>query len=222
MPAISDAPTGVGATNSWNLGAGATKAAAVAANDGDTSYIWAAAAGGATQLFTFPAVPGGAVDPLNTVILYGAWKRQVLGSSRQFYMKYNTSTNGSDLDSSLVTGSYATINPAYTASGSGLTQAAAGGEHGMFMQGGTGFEVWCTFFSRFIDWTYVAGGFIYMLSLFGSAIGAGLMLEEMPKLAAYIRGNLVEGGRRRYFLKTDELTQAWREWREYRHPVYAF
>ena len=42
---------GVGTTDEWTLGAGASKAAAVASNDGDTSYIHDNSASARTQLF---------------------------------------------------------------------------------------------------------------------------------------------------------------------------
>lgn len=53
----------VGARDNWALGLGATKVAAVAANDGDATYIEATATeGNVQQSFTFPAfdLPAGA------------------------------------------------------------------------------------------------------------------------------------------------------------------
>jgi hypothetical protein len=222
MPAISDAPTGVGTPDAWNLGAGASKAAAVATADDATTYIWATSAVATDQMFTFPAVPSGIVDPLNSVILYGRWKREVLGSSRLFSAIYSDAVSAVNQESTLaVTGTWYTINPFHTATLAERTIAQANGEHGMRMHGGTGFEVHCTQFLRYIDYTFAAGGFVWLLGLVGS-IGANLMLHEMQPLAAYLGGLRFEGGRRKHTLKSDELTEAWREWREYRHPVFAF
>lgn len=222
MPAISDAPTGVGADNAWPLGAGATKQAAVATNDGGTSYIYGVSATQLKQTFTFPAVPSGAVDPFNSVILYGYWNRAVLGSSQVFNAIYNAVVDGTNQNGSLTTGAYVIINPFYTATaGAQRSHAQAGGSHGMSMSGGTSYEVYCTQFLRFIDYTLAAGGFVWLLSLVGS-IGANLMLHEMPQLAAYLRGVRDEGGRRQHTLHPHELVAAWREWRDYRHPTFSF
>lgn len=222
MPVVSDAPTNVGTPNNWALGAGASKQAAVATADDATSYIYGVGAAATDQEFIFPSAPSGIVDPVNTCILYGRWMRAVTGSSRNFQAIYNGSVDATNQEATLaVTGTWYSINPFLTAAGAQLAISAVNGEHGMRMNGGTSFEVHCTQFLRFIDYTFAAGGFVWLLSLVGS-IGANLMLHEMPALASYLGGLRFEGGRRKHTLKHDELTEAWREWREYRHPVFAF
>lgn len=221
MPAVTDVPSGVGTPDAWPLGAGASKVAAVATIDDATTYIYGVSASALDQEFTFPAAPTGIIDPVNSCILFGRWYRNVLGSSRNFQAIYNGGVDGVNQEAS-VGGAWVTINPFYTATaGAQRSIAQVNGEHGMRMNGGGSYELWCTYFARYIDYTLAAGGFVWLLSLIGS-IGANLMLHEMPQLAAYLGGLRFEGGRRKHTLKHDEWTEAWREWREYRHPVYAF
>lgn len=61
------------------------------------------------------------------------------------------------------------------------------------------------------------GGFVFLLSPILGAIGGGLMLSEMPKLAAYFR-RLSSG---KWLITPDEYRKAWAELRAYRHPRFA-
>lgn len=71
METSSIAPTGTGNFDQWTLGAGASKVAAVAGDDGDTSYIWSSTVGN-RQTFSFPGagVPAGyTIDSVKVTVV---------------------------------------------------------------------------------------------------------------------------------------------------------
>ena len=190
-----DAPIEVGAQSDWSLGAGASKVAAVATNDGDTSFLSAYSGGRVnTQLFIFPPLVGIA-DPVTAATLGLYARKGINGSGGQsLFFLWNSAVVGSNQWSSLPT-DYSYIGLPYNAGTP--TVAATNGQHGFYMSaaggpnGGT--EIWATMFSRAVSFEFTAvdsEGFAYLVGQWIVAtLGGWFLLEEMPKVAAFLRRN---------------------------------
>lgn len=223
MPVQTDYPIGLGSPEDWWFEGAASKIAAVQTYDGDTSFIYADSGGAVkTILFSFPVLTG-VTDPVTSVTLV-AWARvqkwggTAYGGSGQVARLFYNSVGQTNQANVLPT-FYITL----TYSPSTKTLATINGYHGISITGTNGpsnkFEVWCSQIYRQVDYVYVApgggitdgGGFTHLVGSVLGAIGAGLLLREMPKLARAIQK------RTRVLIKPDEYEMAYREIRAMTH-----
>lgn len=221
MPVQTELPTNIGTEDDWKLNGAASKILAVAADDGDTSVIYAMSGGRVNvQRFTFPTLAGVA-SPINGANLYARVREQAPGAGgRGFSFQWNSVQSASNVAATIHTArpSYVSLSEAQTA----LTLADVNGEHGFAMTAAGGptsmWEVWCTHFYRDIDFTYSAGSgdnFAHLVGSLAAAIGAGLLLREMPDLARAIwrkTGTLI---------KPSEYQEALAAWNSRRWTVAA-
>ena len=190
-----DSPIEVGASSDWALGAGASKVAAVATNDGDTSFLSAYSGGRVnTQLFIFPPLVG-ITDPVTAASLSLIARKGINGSGGQsLFFLWNSVVAGTNQWANLPT-DYTYVGLPYSAGTPAV--AATNGQHGFYMSaaggpsGGT--EIWATMFFRSVTFEFTAvdsEGFSYLVGQWiVAALGAGLMFREMPKIAAFLRRN---------------------------------
>ena len=214
-----DYPSDVGSLSDWTLGAGASKVAAVATDDGDASFLSAASGGRVnSQFFTFPPLVGIA-DPVAAAALEMGARKSINGSGGQsFFFVWNGVPAGINLwvnlpvDYSYVAIPYAAGTP---------TVAATNGEHGFYMSAAGGpngsAEIWVTWFRRSVTFVFTAvdsDGFSYLVGQWiVAALGAGLLLQEMPKVASFLR-------RKGLFLEPSEYAEAFRRIRELTFPQH--
>ena len=216
MPIETQYPTGLGTEDDWGLEGAASKLLAVSADDGDGSIVYANSGGAArVQRFTFPLLAGVA-DPVTAATLYAKVREYAPGAGgRAFYFQWNSAMVGSNLGPAIhVSGGYTTQS--YAAGGAAL--AAVNGEHGFNMSAAGGptqkWEVWCSLFYRSVNFTYAGGSEDHFGHLIGGlmgAIGAGLLLRDMPALA------LVISKQTGTLIKPSEYDEALRAWRRERH-----
>jgi hypothetical protein len=115
-------------------------------------------------------------------------------------------------------GSYTTIS--FSASGGELALSRVNSHHGLYYgnNGGTGWECWCTYLYRTVDFAFGGGAlsidtqFAHLIGSIGAVIGGNLLLREMPRL------NRALG---KVKLRPDEYETAWRAWRSHRFPVWS-
>lgn len=217
MPLQTDYPTGLGSEDKWGLEGAASKLVAVGSNDGDSSIVYADSGGAViVQRFTFPLVKGVA-DPVNDADLYCRAREFAPGvGGRLFYFQWNSAVSGADKSTEIRTArpNYALL----TTSLGAVTLAAVNGEHGFQMTAAGGpsqqWEVWVTEFYRTVDFTYPAGDageFAHLIGSLAAAIGANLLLREIPELARRIA---VRTG---LLIKPSEYREALAAWRAERH-----
>jgi len=215
-----DYPIGIGSQSDWHLGAGASKIEAVATDDGDASFLTAYSGGRVnSQYFTFPPLVGVA-DPVAAAGLGLGARKSVNGSGGQsFFFVWNGSVVGSNLWANLPT-DYSYIAIPYSAGTP--TVAATNGEHGFYMSaaGGPegGAEIWVTWFRREVTFEFTAvdsDGFAYLAGQWlVAALGVGLLMREMPKVARF----LSQKGLR---LRTDEYGEAYERIRKLTFPRHC-
>jgi hypothetical protein len=219
MPTGVDYPSGLGTADAWGLEGAASKLAAMAADDADTSIVYADSGGAIrVQRFTFPLLAG-VTDPVTSCTLTAKVREYAPGAGgRLFYFQYNSAQAGTDQSTTirLARPAYATLT--YAASGGGLALAQVNGEHGLQMTAAGGptqkWEVWCTTLYRTVVFVYAGGSadaFAHIIGSLIGAIGAGLLLRDMPALAraAFRRTGLL--------ISPDEYERALRAWRRERH-----
>lgn len=220
MPVQTDTPTGIGAIDDWGLWGSATdKLSAVRTNDGDTSVIYGVSGGRVTsQLFTFPTLVG-VTDPVNSASM-SCVAREVApgGGARTFKLQWNSATMATNYGEELHVRrpDYMTCSDSTTS----LALSAVNGDHGVYVTAAGGpsnaVEVWVTYLTRTVDFTYLVGStgeFTYLIgSLAGALIGSGLLLREMPALSRCLG---------RFRLRPDEYEPAWREWTAFKHPAFG-
>jgi hypothetical protein len=230
MPVQNDAPTGIVVWDEWGLwGAAASKLAAVAANDGDTSVIYAASGGrGVYQTFTFPFL-GGIGDPVNAASVTAVTRHYAHGAGHNYYVffaRFAEAVIGADFDfgPTVEAGGGGYVNCTSNAAGAQLSAANVNGPHtlGFHGAGGPGnkAEFWVTQFYRTVDYGFGSSGsadpFTHLVaSIAGAFIGSNLLLREIPKLSAFMRT------RAQKWLRPDEYETAWRAWREQKRMVAA-
>ena len=231
MPVQVDAPTGISVHDGWGLwGAAGSKLEAVAANDGDTSVIYAASGGaGVYQGFTFPVLLG-VGDPVNSASITALTREYAHGAGHIYFVLWNDTagTFGSDTDYSPFVhgsgGSYFTCTTAAVGAAGGLALSAVNGVHSIGFSGAGGpsnkAEFWTTQVYRTVDFGYGAvagaGPFTHLISsIVGAFIGSGLSLREMPRISAFMRQKA------RIWLRPDEYELAWRAFREWKRARYA-
>lgn len=192
MPLQTDAPTGIGTEQDWQIGAGASKVEAVRTNDGDTSFLYAYSGGRVNSiLFTFPTIIG-AVSPVTAATL-GLWARKHINGSggQSLFFKWNGAVVGSNQWASLPT-DYSYIGLPYNAGTP--TVAEANGPHGFYMSaaggpaGGT--EIWTTMFSRAVSFDLDAidsTGFNFLVGSIMASIGANLLMRDMGGVLKALR-----------------------------------
>lgn len=211
-----DAPISVGSPEDWWFEGASSKIAAVAASD--ASFIYADSGGALkTILFGFPVIAG--VTPTaasltaRTVI-----KRYGQYADNEFYVVWNSAL-GSNL--------YSSLYPDYSdivRSVSSPSLVEVNGQHGVSMRGwggpGTKSEFWVTQVSRSVTFDYAASGtdgdnFAHLVGGLIAAIGAGLLLREMPAIARGI------WDRTRTLIEPHEYEALWRDLVALKRPVAA-
>lgn len=229
MPTQVDIPTGVGSVNLWGVygPAAKNKVQAVSSNDGDASVIFGVSGGRLTrQLYTFPLLAGVA-DPVTAAsINYAAKKYANGGGAQKFYGVWNGTRMSTNRFGLLNTSTYTAI--ADSTSGAGLALSAVNGHHGVDIEAAGGpsnpAEVWITYMYRLVTYTFAsttsAGDFAHLVgSLIGAALGANILLRDMPGIAQAM-ARVWKGGRNVRLLD-HELEPAWQAWRAFRHPAYS-
>lgn len=223
MPTQRDAPSGIGAHDQWALyGPGAiNKVQAVSTSDGDNSVIFMFSHGASfVQTFTFPVIAGIA-DPVSAASISAAARQYQRGNAQRYFIFYwNGAEVGSDWGPTIDIGDPNYVGCTYSAAGAGLTLAAVNGQHGFTAKAasGTGWEVWVTNVYRDVTYAFspaaITGDtqFAHLLGSIALLIGGNLLLREMPAVSKAL-GNIR--------LLPSEYETAWREWRDYRHPVSA-
>jgi hypothetical protein len=216
MPTQVDTPIATTATNDWGSSGAANKMLAVATDDANRSFIYASSGGrNVKQHFAFPPYSA-IVDPVNSASLTARARRYLKGGgARTFYLRWNGADVGTNWAARVnaVYPNYRTATEALA--GANLALAAVNGEHGCRFSAAGGpsnkGEYWVTHLYRTIDFDYPSGSadsFAHNIATWaGLAIGAGLLLREMPALAAYI------WARGRILLRPDEYERAWRAWK---------
>jgi hypothetical protein len=227
MPTQIDTPIGLGSPENWWFEGATSKIAAVQTNDGDSSFIYADSGGAdKTILFSFPLLAG-VTDPVTSASIV-AWSRVYRwggtpwgGSGQQCRMYWNSvaQTNLADvLPDFYITLTYTVATP---------TLAAVNGFHGIGIIGTNGpgnkYEVWCSQYYRSVTFDYVAPGggttqennFAHLASAIVGAIGASLLLREMPALARAIFR------RTRVLIQPREYEMAFREITAMKRPVFV-
>jgi len=212
VPTVTDHPSAEGSVSNWGLAAGASKVAAVATNDGDTSYIFKTGVPAVAQRFLFPAVPDDAESPLVQATIEAQARRGT--DDVTFYLDWDSASDGGRA----ILMTYAL----YTRTISAPTKAAANREHGVTHAGPfSTSESKVTELYRTIDVVFANKAFILIMDLLAPLIGVGLTLAQMPALAREIdRWRPAGGVWRRFALRPDELPIAWEAWRAPR-PRYV-
>lgn len=218
MPTQTDAPIGIGSRDDWGLGAGPSKVAAVATHDGDASFVYSSSGGAQkVQLYTFPVLVGVA-DPVTSATLQ-TWAREYepgIGA-RYFYLYWNGAQAGSNW------GEFYHSFPGYIGDGAytavAPTLAAVNGQHGFIGFGSGGpdrkWEIWLTQLSRSVTYVYAAGtasdNFAHLIGSLIGAIGANLLMREMPALARAVQRKT------RTLILPSEYEEALSAWKSQRH-----
>jgi hypothetical protein len=217
MPVQVDAPIAMGANDEWGLwGSAASKIAALATNDGDSSVVYAVSGGRVvTDDYQFPPLLGVA-DPVTAASLTAVTRMYSKGyGGRNYQIRWNSANTGVDRQAEVHVAYPNYLDITYSASGSGLAADAVNGEHGIRFTAAGGpahaAEYWVTQLYRTVNFTYGVGSTgdftLFIGSLVGALVGSGLMLREMPLLSGYMAR---EFGR---WLREDEYEPAWRDWR---------
>lgn len=225
MPVLTDFPNGLGSSDDWYLEGAPSKIAAVAGPaDGDATIIFATSGGEQRyQLFTFPPLVGVA-DPLTSSILYAGVREYAQGvGGRTFHFLWNGPNwvgpnKGAEIHAQ-TPGSYIMVNHTIVAP----TVAEVNGQHGMYMAAAGGpeqkWELWCTLFYRETSFSYSAStandDYATLLGCLVGALGAGLLLRDMPGIARTI------ARRTGLLILPAEYADALRAWRSQRHVAVA-
>jgi len=230
MPVQNDAPTGIGLWDEWGLwGSAANKLAAVAANDGDTSVIYAASGGrGVYETFTFPFL-GGIGDPVNAASITAITRHYAHGAGHNYYVFFNRVAEAvigvdADFGPTVEAGGGGYVTCTTSAAGANLAAAAVNSQHSLGFHGAGGpsnkAEFWVTQVYRTVDYGFGSAGsadpFTHLVaSIVGAFIGSGLLLREMPRVSAFMKQRAGK------WLRPDEYETAWRAWREQKFLVAA-
>lgn len=192
--------TATGAANRWDCvddGFGT--------EDDDTTYLLYS---GGTNRCGF-RVPGGLSDYIiNEVRVEARWRAEAGGDSPNHNAYVRLSTSYTDDAGQTVGTSYANFQSAALARPGGGSWALADFNDSSFNVGvrtsGATTNKRTTRINLYLDVTPLTGGFT---SLIASVVGplAGLLLSEMPKLAAHV------AARTRTLITPDEYMAAWRE-----------
>ena len=237
MPVQTDTAVSTGTHNEWGIFPGGvpSKVVAVRTNNGDSSVVFAVSnAAWKWQTFNFSPLEG-IVDPVNDASLTAVARFYATGTGAQslklIWGLPAGGTSGSISSPDLQYGFGRALKTYYTTctvtdgdSGFSLTATRVNQEHGFWMRGTGGCEIFVTYLARYVDFDYAgsdqAGPFTHNIAaLAGAAIGAGLLLRDMPALAKYMARWV---GNKSWKLRPDEYEKAWRVWSEYRHPRFAF
>lgn len=195
MPTHTDYPSGVAAENDWGLEGVASKLLAMSGDDADAGIVYADSGGRHNiERYTFPPLLG-VTDPVTAASITAKVREAAPGAGgRSFYFHWNSVVGGTNFGSTIHAARPSYVTPSRAAAGGELALAAVNGEHGfeMYAAGGPSqkWEVWCTLCYRSVTFTYAGGSADHFGHLIGSvigAIGAGLLLREMPALARAIR-----------------------------------
>jgi hypothetical protein len=222
MPDQVDTPIATGSKSDWGLWRSPSKIAALATDDGNSSIVYAASGGRLlVDLYGFPPISG-VTDPVAEASITMRARQYLQGAGGQtLRLAWNGVGVGTNRAAfiGIVKPNYRTAT--YDAAGAELDLSAVNGEHGMRFRAAGGpsqkSEYWVTHLYRTVTFTYDAGSadaFGHLLgSLAGFAIGAGLLLREMPALSRFM------GARGRVWLRPDEYEPAWKAWRAQKRLV---
>lgn len=208
MPVTTQAPVGIGSIDGWGLGAGASKVAAVATKDGDTTYIFTAT-NGANQRFTFNNVPSEAISPFVSVTSLATF-RLVTGGPTGHIFNGNTNISIGPMQS------------AYTdhqVNWQGTARSQVDGIEGGVALTGAGTEGNCTYLDRVITYNV---GFTAFAHLVGGFLGAAWGLRDI--VGAVSLFNRLEQRRRDIIIRIDyeEIPDVVRGMLEWKRPAFAF
>lgn len=220
MAVVRALPRSIGAYHdNWTLGAGANKVVAVQTDDGDTSYIFDTGAND-EQSFNMDLVAGFFFS-VSTITM--GFKGRGTTTGTQPYSLFGTrnsatndyfGTGAQPVGYTLTTAARATkpTGGAWTPAILDATEAI------IFAQTPDDSP---TFFCTWIYWDVTgvpfAGGIAQLIASLGPLVAVGL--HEMPKL---IRHLYRVSSPRRVLIEPHEVTLAWREMREDRHPRHFF
>jgi len=220
MPLQTDYPSGLPADHSadqWGLEGAPNKLQAVAANDGDSSIVYADSGGAVrVQRFAFPLIAG-VGDPVNGANLYAYAREYAPGvGGRSFQLLWDSAIVGANKAAEIHTArpSYVLVSHSVGA----VAVATVNGEHGFQMTAAGGptqkWEVWVTQFYRTVDYTYPAGDageFAHLIGSLLATIGATLLKRDMMALARSIYS------RTGVLIKPSEYEDALRAWGREKH-----
>lgn len=205
----------------WNLAVGATKVAAVASNDGDTTYLNSGASN-TRQCFNLSWPTD--IGTVNSLVA-NAYMKYATDPAWQAGVGVRNSA-GEDTSTTSLTSSYALYSRTCSKPGGGSWSAAdcASGVTWIQIRNYTspgGGHVRCTYVYLTLDYTQPAGCFIPIWSFLLPFLGAGIELANLPALARVLRCREVRPGIRTWF-RPDEYAEALRVYREWRRPAFAF
>jgi len=231
MPEQTDTAVSTASYNQWRLRNSSSKVRAVRTNDGDSSVLYAtSSADWKWQSFNFSPIEG-IDDPVNDATLTALAREQSHGTGAQSFKLIwgGGSVPTTQYGYGTFIGVFGTKNYYTCVAGDGdpgfsLTAARTNGEHGFWMRGTGGYRLYVTYLARYVDFDYTssdqAGPFTHNIAtLAAAAIGAGLLLRDMPALAQYMARWV---GNRSWKLRPDEYEKALRVWNEYCHPRFVF
>lgn len=202
-----------GRYSNWTLGAGASRLAAIQADDGDTSYITSSGVAGEYHSAAFDALPSHIVS-VNSIQIGAVLKRisggtvgavgMYPGSVADFWTSIPTVATAYTLyqDSNRAVNP-ATSNP-WSISEANAVQAQVNNDNS------SGSTVRCTMLFSDVDVLIHESGFACLV---GGLVGAALGLAEMSGLARalYRRAGAL--------ITPEEYVSAWRDIRAHRYPV---
>jgi membrane associated rhomboid family serine protease len=173
------------------------------------------------QLFTFPTLVG-VTDPVTSALLQ-VWGSQLDAGigARIFYLYFNGAQVGSNWGEFFNSFPGYIGDAAYTAVAPTLAQV--NGQHGFIGFGSGGpankWTVSVTMFYRLTTFVYAAGtseaNFAHLVGCLMGALGAGLLLRDMPGIARAI------ARRTGTLILPSEYADALRAWRRERHVAVA-
>jgi hypothetical protein len=228
MPVVILRPSAIGTYDSWTLGAGATKVAAVdpsdpVVHDADTSYISITA--GAVNLKQSFVLDNGL--PTATILTVNAFSMNtrarttsgVAGTESYFQFVRRASTDGAGISDSPGTAYQTKTTNPFTRPGGGSWVAAdfvPGNIQGAVQTAnGSALAFRVTSLWGELDFVAPTGGNAMILtSLLGPLFGAGLLLREVAAAAQLL------AARSQVLLTPEEVRVAWRELLVDRRRVY--
>ena len=188
MPTQVDAPINIGSPNNWGLFGGASKPAAVAANDGNSSFVFASS-GGALKQDDYVFSPlSGVGDPVTAASLTAITRMYLLGAGgRAYFIRWNGLRVGLNRQAEVKAQNPNYVTITFNASGTELDLANVNAEHGMEFSAAGGpsnkAEYWVTQVFRSTTFGYTEGsaeGFGHEMASIAALIGSGLLLHSTP------------------------------------------
>ncbi len=224
MPTQVDAPINVGSPTDWGLfGSAGSKVSAVKNNDGNASIVFASSGGRlVSDDYVFSPLAG-VTDPISAASLTAVTRTYLKGAGgRAYFIRWNGVRSGSNRQAEVRLQEPNYVSITYTATGGELALASVNGEHGMEFSAAGGptqkAEYWVTQVFRSTTFGYTAGsaeGFGYQMGAIAAAIGAGLLMRDMPALAKRLWTE------RRFLIHPEEYGEALRAWQAQKRMVGA-